>query len=61
MGMAVVQVRIMRMGMDQPFMAVPVGMRLGHRLAMAMAVMFVVDVAVLVFDRLMFVPMFMSF
>ena len=61
MGMAVVQIRMMRMGMDQSFMAVPVGMRLGHRPVMAMAVMFVVDVAMLMLDRLMFVPMFMSF
>jgi hypothetical protein len=50
--MAMVEVRIVRMSVPEPLMPVPMRMRLRHRSVMGVLVMFVVDVPVLVFDRL---------
>ena len=58
--MAVVQIRVMGMGMDQPLVAVGMGMRLGHRSVMAVPVVLVMDMNVLVLpflvDMVVFVP-----
>ena len=59
--MAMVDVRVMRMLVSQRFMPVPVRMRLGHRPLVHMAMMVVVDVAVLMLDRLMRVVVLMAF
>ncbi len=50
--MAVVQIRIMGMGMGHLLVAVGMGMRLGCRPVMAVLVVLVMDMAVLVLDRL---------
>ena len=59
--MAMVDVRVMRMLVSKRFMPVPVRMRLGHRALVHMAMMVVVDVAVLVLDRLVCMVMGMPF
>jgi len=59
--MAMVDVRVMRMPVPKRFMPVPVRMRLGHRPVVDMAMMVVVDVAVLVLDRLVCMVMGMPF
>ena len=60
MHMAVVQIGVMGMGMNQPLVAVGMGMRLGHRSVMAVPVVLVVDMNVLVLpflvDMVVFVP-----
>jgi hypothetical protein len=57
----VMDVRVVRMPVSKRFMPVPVRMRLGHRRVVHMAMMFVVDVAMLVLDRLVCVVMGMTF
>ena len=55
MRMAVVQVRIVRMRMDQPLVPVPVGVRFDNGFAvMAVLVVLVMNVAVLMLQRLVF-------
>ena len=58
---AVMKVRIVRMPMPERHMPVPVRMRLGHPAFMGVLMMLVVDVAVLVLDRLVCVVMLMAF
>ena len=53
------QVRVMRVGMAQPLMAVHMRMRLGHRSLMRMPVMFVMDMGVLMFQIAMSMLMLM--
>lgn len=55
----VVVIRVVRMRMAHRLMAVPVRVRLGYRTLMAMLVMFVVDVGMLMLERLMRVFMHM--
>ena len=61
MPVPVVQIRVMRMGVTHRFMPVPVRMRLRNRPVMRMLVMFVVHMAVFVFQRLMLVRMLVPF
>ena len=56
--MAMVEVGVVRMPVPEPFMPVPMRMRLCHRPFVGVLVMFVVDVPVFVLDRL--VRMFMA-
>ena len=50
--MTVMEIGIVRVPVPKRLMPVPVRMRLGHRPFVSMAMMFVVDMAVLVLDRL---------
>ena len=59
--MAMVDVRVVRMPVPKRFMPMPVRMRLCRRSFVSMAMMVVVDMAVLVLDRLVPVVMGMPF
>lgn len=59
--MAMVDVRVVRMPVPKRFMPVPVGMRLGDRPLVRMAMMVVVDMGMLVLDGLVRVVMGMAF
>lgn len=61
MAVAVVQVWVMRMRVRNALMAMPVRVRFGHSPFMAMAVMGVMDVGVVVFQRLVRVFVVMAF
>ena len=50
--MTVMEIGIVRVPVPKRLMPVPVRMRLGHRPFVSMAMMFVVDMAVLVLERL---------
>ena len=59
--MAMVDVRVVRMPVPKRFMPVPVRMRLRHRSFVSMAMMVVVDMGMLVLDRLVCMVMGMPF
>jgi hypothetical protein len=59
--MAMVDVRIVRMPVPKRFMPVPVRMRLRHRSSVSVLMMRIVEMAVLVLDRLVRVFMRMPF
>ncbi len=59
MWVAVVQLRIVRMGMSQSLMAVPVRKRFANRSIVAMPMMCVVDMDILMLQRLVQVVMLM--
>jgi hypothetical protein len=58
---AVMQIRVMRMAVPQRRMHMPVRMRLGHRPVMAVPMVQVVNVGVLVPQRLVLVFVVMAF
>ena len=59
--MAVMEIGVVRMPVPQRLMPVPVGMRLRHRAFVGVAMMVVVDMGMLVLDRLMPMVMGMPF
>ena len=59
--MAMVQVGVVRVPVPERFMPVPVGMRLCRRSFVDVLMMFIVDVSVLVLDRLVRMLVAMSF
>ncbi len=61
MFMAVMEIGVVRMPVPQRLMPVPVRMRLGHRPFVGVAMMVVVDMGMLVLDRLMPMVMGMPF
>lgn len=58
--MPVMQIRIMRVGVAQRLMAMPMGMRLAHLAFMVMLVMLVVDMAVFMLKHAVLVFMHMA-
>ena len=58
---AVMKVRIVRMSVPEPVMPVPVGMRLGDHAFVGVLMMWIVDMAVFVLDRLVRVVVLMAF
>jgi hypothetical protein len=57
----VVHIRVVRVLVAHRFVAMPMGMGLGHRLVMRMLVVFVMDMSMLVIGRLMPVLMLVAF
>ena len=61
MAVSVMQVGVMRMTVPQRLMAVPVRMRLRHGAVVTVLVVQVMDVAVLVLERVVFVFVIVTF
>ena len=60
MTVAMMQVRVMRVLVPQRLVAVPMGMRLGHRTVVGVLMMLIVDMGMIVFEHLMEMFMLMT-